>query len=102
MAQKHHGMHVEDIKAVLRKHFGTLAAFSRSLGKNPNAASMTLSTPGYSVPTEIEIAKVVGRPPYEVWGAKRFHSDGNPVRFRVDRTPIALPCDAHRQNGVAA
>ncbi|MCW4589395.1 helix-turn-helix domain-containing protein [Gluconacetobacter entanii] len=102
MAQKPSGMHVEDIKAPLRKKYGSLAALSRHLGKNPNLVSTTISQPGHSVLMEREIAAILGKRPYEVWGPGRFHVDGSPVRTRVDRTPTCPLPDAHRQNGAAA
>lgn len=101
MARKPLGMHVEDIKASLRKKWGSLSALSRHLGRNSNAVTQVLATPGYSVPLEREIAKQIGREPYDVW-PDRYHVDGTPVSFRADRTPTALPCAAHRQNEVAA
>ncbi|WP_240161353.1 helix-turn-helix domain-containing protein [Gluconacetobacter azotocaptans] len=94
-------MHVEDIKAELRKRFGSLVRLSRSLGKNPNMVTCVLSTPGHSVPVEREIAKLLNREPHEVW-PDRYHPDGTPISNRVDRTPSqALPV-LHRANGVAA
>ncbi|GAJ30218.1 helix-turn-helix domain-containing protein [Acidomonas methanolica] len=105
MAQKpremHPGMHVEDIRAVLRKKWGTLRALSIHLGRNPNAVTQTLSTPGYSVPVELAIAEELGMSPHEVWPA-RFHPDGTPVSLRVDRTPTAAIAVDHRRKEVAA
>ena len=101
MARKPSGMHVEDIKASLRKKWGSLSMLSRHLGRNRNAITQTLAAPGYSVPLEREIAEQLGCAPHEVW-PDRFHSDGTPVSLRADRTPTALPCGAHRQNEVAA
>ncbi len=101
MARKPSGMHVEDIKASLRKKWGSLAALSRHLGRNPNAVTQTLATPGYSVPIEIAIANELERNPHEVW-PDRFHLDGSPVSVRVDRTPTALRGADQRANGVAA
>lgn len=75
MARKPSGMHVEDIKAAIRKKWVTLAALSRHLGKNANAVTQTLATPGYSVPTELAIAKELGREPQEIW-PDRFEHDG--------------------------
>jgi Ner family transcriptional regulator len=101
MARKPLGMHVEDVKASLRKKWGSLSALSRHLGRNSNAITQALAQPGYSVPLEREIAKQIGREPHEVW-PDRFHTDGTPVSFRADRTPTAMPCSTHRQNEVAA
>lgn len=101
MARKPSGMHVEDIKAELRKKWGTLAALSRHLGKNANAVTQTLATPGYSVPTELAIAQELNRKPFEVW-PDRFEHDGTPVSFRVDRIPSRSADADLRRNGVAA
>ena len=101
MARKPSGLHVEDVKASLRKKWGSLSVLSRHLGRNRNAITQTLANPGYSVPLERAIAEQLGREPHEVW-PDRFHADGTPFSFRVDRTPTAMPCSTHRQNEVAA
>lgn len=101
MAQKPRGMHAEDIKAEIRKRYGSLAKFSTMIGRDSRAVSKTIGTVGYSVPIEREIARVLGREPQNIWPG-RYHHDGSPVSMTVIRTPTALPCDAHRQNGVAA
>lgn len=101
MARKPVGMHIEDIKAELRKQFGSLVAVSRYFGLNSNAVSTVLSQPGHSIPTERKIAKLLGRDPYEVW-PDRYHADGTPVSFRVDRIPSRSADVDLRRNGVAA
>lgn len=101
MARKPVGMHIEDIKADLRKQFGTLVAVSRHFGLNPNAVSVVLSQPGHSIPTERKIADLLGRQPYEVW-PDRYHADGSPVSLRVDRTPTRSDAVDLRRNGAAA
>lgn len=101
MAQKPMGMHPEDIKAALRKMFGSLAAFSIMIGRDSRAVSKTIATPGYSVPIEREIAKALKVAVKAIW-PDRYHADGTPVSFVVSRIPTALPCRAHRQNEVAA
>ncbi|MDE7547243.1 helix-turn-helix domain-containing protein [Acetobacter fabarum] len=101
MAQKPMGMHPEDIKAALRKMFGSLAAFSVMIGRDSRAVSKTIATPGYSVPIEREIAKALKVAVKAIW-PDRYHSDGTPVSFVVSRIPTALRGGAHRQNEVAA
>nr|WP_298796064.1 helix-turn-helix domain-containing protein [uncultured Acetobacter sp.] len=101
MARKPLGMHVEDIKSSLRKKWGSLSALSRHLGRNPNAVTQALGTPGYSVPLEQAIADELGREPRDIW-PDRYHMDGTPVSFRAERTPTALTGGAHRQDEVAA
>jgi len=94
-------MHAEDIKAALRKKWGTLSAFSRHIGKNPNAATQTIATPGYSVPTELAIAKELNKLPHDIW-PDRFHYDGSPVSFRAERIINPERIADLRRNGVAA
>ncbi|MFT8664018.1 MAG: helix-turn-helix domain-containing protein [Acetobacter orientalis] len=94
-------MHVEDIKSSLRKKWGSLSALSRHRGKNQNAATQTIATPGYSVPLEQAIADELGREPRDIW-PNRYHFDGSPISFRAERTPTVLTCAAHRQNEVTA
>lgn len=101
MARKPLGMHVEDIKSSLRKKWGSLSALSKHLGKNQNAVTQTIATPGYSVPLEQAIADELGREPRDIW-PDRYHLDGSPISFRAERTPTVLTCAAHRQNEVAA
>ncbi|WP_231100607.1 helix-turn-helix domain-containing protein [Gluconobacter potus] len=102
MAHKTCGMHIEDIKAELRKKYGPLTSISRDLGLSKNAVSATISQPGYSVLNERRIAKLLGRTVFEVWGKDRFHEDGTPVSQVADRTPTSrVPADL-RRNGVAA
>lgn len=101
MAQKPMGMHLEDIKAALRKMYGSLAAFSVLIGRDSRAVSKTISTHGYSVPIEREIAKALKRKPQDIW-PQRYHHDGSPVSLTAARIPTALRGSAHRQNEVAA
>ena len=102
MAQKHHGMHVERIKAELREKFGPLNRISVTLGLNPNAISAALSHPGRSVKVERLIATLLKKTPYEVFGDERFHSDNTPVSRTANRKPTCRIPDGLRQNGVAA
>ncbi|KAB8125249.1 transcriptional regulator [Komagataeibacter medellinensis] len=101
MAQKPCGMHVEDIKAALRQQYGSLVSISQQLGLNPNAISATLSRPGYSVKTERRIAQLLGMKPHELF-PDRFHVDGSPISYVVDRKPTRRIPASLRQNGVAA
>ncbi|MBR0559532.1 helix-turn-helix domain-containing protein [Neokomagataea anthophila] len=101
MARKPSGMHVEDIKASLRKKWGTLTALSRHLGRNPNVVTQALATPGYSVPVERAIAEELGRAPQDVW-PDRFDHNGEPLSLRVERITSASISSDHRRNGVAA
>jgi len=94
-------MHAEDIKAAIRKKWGTLSALSRHLGKHKNIVAQTISTPGYSVPTERYIARELNRLPHDVW-PDRFHYDGSPISVRAERIVSADGTADLRRNGVAA
>jgi len=89
------------LSGTLRDLTGYKTALSRHLGKNANAVTQTLATPGYSVPTELAIAEELNRKPFEVW-PDRFEHDGTPVSFRVDRIPSRSSDADLRRNGVAA
>lgn len=101
MARKPVGMHVEDIRAALRKKFGTMAALSRHLGRHPNTVSTVISQPGHSITMEREIAKELGRDPYEIW-PDRYHPDGTPLSTRAARIATAHLGADQRANEVAA
>ncbi|MUH02151.1 transcriptional regulator [Bombella sp. ESL0387] len=88
----------EDIKAALRKTYGSLSAISVNLGLHKCAVSATISKRGYSVKNELRIAKLLGKRPYEVWGAERFNPDDSPVREERDFKPVP----AHLRKQVAA
>ena len=95
------GMDVEDIKACLRKQYGTLASISVKLGLNKSAVSATISKRGYSVANEIRIARLLGKRPYEVWGHERFHPDDTPISIN-ERKRKLKPIPAHLRKQVAA
>ncbi|MFT8421529.1 MAG: helix-turn-helix transcriptional regulator [Gluconacetobacter sp.] len=94
-------MHVEDIKAELRKRYGSLASISRQLGLNPNALTAAIHKPGNSVRSERRIAELLEMAPHEVF-PDRFHKDGTPISHVVDRKPTCRIPDRLRANGVAA
>ncbi|NVN11642.1 helix-turn-helix domain-containing protein [Nguyenibacter vanlangensis] len=94
-------MHVEDIKAELRKRYGSLASISRQLGLNPNAISAAIHRPGNSIRTERRIAELIGKTPHQVF-PDRFHADGTPIPRAVIRTPISRVPDRLRANGAMA
>ncbi|NHO33292.1 helix-turn-helix domain-containing protein [Acetobacter fallax] len=101
MAQKPQGMHPEDIKAALRKRFGSMAAFSVLIGRDERAVSKTISASGYSAPVEKEIAKVLCKEPRLIW-PDRYHANGTPVSQSLGRIVTVRRDDGLRANGVAA
>ncbi len=76
------GMHAEDIKAALRKKWGTLEAFSAHLGRCRGAVSLAITYPGYSVPVEKEVAADLGLQPRDVW-PDRYQPDGTPRNYKT-------------------
>lgn len=93
--------HVEDIKAELRKRYGSLTALDRLWGYRSGVISTALGTPGMSRRVEKRIAAELERPLHVLW-PDRWHPDGTPVSFRADRTPTKGPADALRAKGAAA
>lgn len=75
------GWHHEDIKAELRKRFGSLTEVSRHLGVTRQSISNVLINPLASARLERKLAQLLHVPPYAVW----------PMRWRPDGTPISRP-----------
>jgi Ner family transcriptional regulator len=75
MSQPAQGWHPEDIKAALRKRYGTLRLLSRTWGLHHSAITNTVGTPAHSVPTEKRIALALGVRPQELW-PDRWDADG--------------------------
>lgn len=59
--------HREDIKAELRKRYGTLRALSTSWGMNGQAITHTLLRPNHHRPTARRIAQALDLSPHELW-----------------------------------
>lgn len=101
MARKPCGMHPEDIKAEIRKRYGSLSSVSEQIGMGKNAISNIISRPDYSIAGEKKVAELLELDPYEVW-PDRYHADGTPVSRVADRTPTRkVPADL-RAKGAAA
>ncbi|MXV43938.1 transcriptional regulator [Saccharibacter sp. 17.LH.SD] len=100
MAQKRTGMHPEDIRAILRKRYGSMAALGRLWGVSRTAIPNTINQPGYSVPMEGRLAHELGSPAHEIW-PDRYHRDGTPVSFRTDRAIAARQSVNLRKSGGA-
>ncbi len=73
------GWHHEDVKAELRKRFGSLTEISRQLGVTRQSISNILSNPLASARLERKVAQALQVPPYAIW----------PMRWRPDGTPIS-------------
>ena len=78
MARGRDVWHREDIKAELRKRFGTMAALGIGWGYNRRAATNARSTSGHSRRIELRIADALGETPWKLW-PDRWGSDGVPL-----------------------
>ncbi|MXV35803.1 helix-turn-helix domain-containing protein [Saccharibacter sp. EH70] len=95
-------MDIEDIKAELRKKYGPLVYISKQLGLSRNAISATLGDPRHSIKTEIRIAELLGKNPYEVWGEFRFYEDGTPVKRSIRNYPSqVVPLHLRKKSAAA-
>lgn len=101
MTQKQQSMHAEEIKAALKIRFGSLSAFAASIGRSESAISNAINRPGYSVPIEAIIAKLLCRKPHEIW-PMRYHEDGSPLSYSVSALSMSRQRSGQRANGVAA
>jgi Ner family transcriptional regulator len=79
-------LHVEDIKALLRKKYGSLTAVGVVLGRGVTAISGALNDPLQSQILEKEIAGLLELPPQSLW-PDRWTAHGE-----------AIPRDVRRQN----
>jgi Ner family transcriptional regulator len=59
--------HREDIKAELRKRYGTLCALSTGWGMNAQAITHTLLRPHHHKPTARRIAAALDLSPHDLW-----------------------------------
>lgn len=92
MAQPPGAWHLEDIKAAIRKRFGSLREASRAWGYDIAAISHVLMDPRYSRPLEQKIASELGVKPHVLWPT-RWSLDGNPLPRDGDQGDIT---DAQR------
>ena len=65
--------HPEDLKALLRKRFGSLAHFDAQFGLPPYSAASALRRPHRRA--EETIARALGRKPHHIWPS-RYAKDG--------------------------
>lgn len=97
MAQTPPGWHREDIKAELRKRYGSLRALCRTWGLNRDAISNALHDPAHSVPTEMRIALALGVRPQVLW-PDRWDASGNalPRPGRQHRRSMPVASDSQK------
>ena len=86
------GWHVENIKAELRKKFGTLREFSRTAGVKPSVVSDALANPNGSSRVELIIAKALGVTAHDLW-PDRWTAEG----LKLDRAHFR-----HQRNAESA
>ncbi len=86
------GIHREDLKAMLRKRYGSLDALARSWGFHRTVIASAIRNPYYSVPLERRIAEALDLSPHDIW-PDRFSADGEalPRRRSVPSTPRTSP-----------
>ncbi len=101
MTQNCTDWHPEDIRAAIRKRFGSMAALGRHFGVSKTAVPNTINQPGYSVKMERRLAEILGRPAHEIWPS-RYHHDGSPISFRAERHVAARQKVDLRKNGTEA
>lgn len=101
MTRKIDGWHPEDIKAALRKRFGSACDLSERWGLDRSAISAALRRRDNSKRVERRIAEALGVPLHELW-PDRWNADGTPLRFSVAANPSGAGSAAERQKKAAA
>lgn len=80
------GWHPEDVKAALRKRFGSLHALTIEWGIDKSSISQVLRRPDKSARVERLIAAALGVAPYTIW-PDRWTEQGE----RLPRAPLPIP-----------
>ena len=81
-------LHAEDIKALLRKKYGSLAAVGKQLGLQPTSISGAILDPLCSQRLEKRLADLLGLPPQMLW-PDRWTAYGEAIPRAVRRENIA-------------
>jgi Ner family transcriptional regulator len=81
------GWHHEDIKAELRKRYGSLATFAERLGTSRQSISGVLTNPLASTRLERLIADALEVDPSIIW-PMRWRPDGSPISRRLRKSKI--------------
>ena len=71
-------MHPEDLKAALRKRYGTISGLARRWGYNRAAITNTILRHDYSVKLEELIAGALDISPFDIW-PERWSPNGEPL-----------------------
>ena len=101
MAKPKPGIHREDLKAALRKQYGSLASLSRRWGYSRVGIANVLGNPYYSVPLERRIAQALDLHPHDIW-PDRFSADGEALPRRRSVRSSARPTPETSQKRCAA
>ncbi len=83
--------HPEDVRAAIRKRFGTLLALSRQIGRNRDAVGRAIRDRHASSRVEQEIAEALGVRPHQIWPS-RWDARGN--RLTPSRSPLTTAAHA--------
>jgi len=99
MSQQAEGWHQEDIKAALRKAYGSLSALSVSWGYASRAVSEVIRRPAASTILEYRIAQTLGIELHVLW-PERWRPDGSSKLRNVRFKPIgqARPKTSQKRN----
>ena len=93
--------HPEDIKAELRKRFGTQGEFCQCFGVPRDNLAQAIREP-YSIPVERAVSLALAVPLHELW-PDRWLPDGRPIgRSARRQTGSDLGHVVHRQNEAAS
>ena len=101
MAQNLSGWHTEDIKAEIRKKFGSVSNLCANWGLHPSAISNTIRRPFNSMRVERRIGDALGVPLHEIW-PDRWKPDGTPLPRSIGMNPNGPYSVAERQKKAAA
>lgn len=93
--------HPEDIKAALRKKFGTMAALSLSWGLHRDSVTNVLRRPFNSMKLERRIAEVLEVPLWELW-PERWNQDGTAKPRSIEMNRKRAADRPERQKRAAA
>ena len=96
MTQNGRGMHPEDVKAAIRKSFGSLAAFAAQHGLHRSAVPKVIRDAHHSQKTEKRVAAALGKSPHVIW-PERWASDGTPLPRHPSDTARASESSQKRE-----
>lgn len=81
-------LHVEDVKSLIRKKYGSLRALGRELGVEVSSISNVIRSPLCSQRLERLIAEKLGLPPQMIW-PERWMANGEPIPPSARRIYVA-------------